>query len=259
MKNHNILLGFALLTAFAPLFAQEQQNQQQGQQQQQVQQGTIPPETPQEAANMAVIPNDPEAENVGPKKVAEENLQTLLVDDFEIPHGWQASIPLDYGISRVLFREGSPKDIATEDNKMVLGVKTVFFRRNYGWQSIDRPFPIIINSVVKNFSLWAIGRNRNHVLSLKVRDLDGNMMRIKSGTGEMRWLGWKKLFFPVLDPVVQNRPQYTRRGLDFFGIHIDFVAEDIAVAEPAYFYFDYLTATVNLAGTQVGDDMADNW
>lgn len=248
MKKHNIILALAALVSFAPLFAQDQQ-------------GAIPanPDNPPAGANMAVVPNDPEAENVGVAKVADENLQTLLVDDFEIPHGWQSSIPLDYGMARVLYVDGSPKAIASEENKTVLGVKTVFFRRNYGWMSVDRPFPVTIRNIVKNFSLWAVGRNRSHVLSIKVRDLDANMMRLKSGNGEMRWQGWKKLIFPVLEPVVQFRPQYSRRGLDFFGFHIDLVAEDINVAEPSYFYFDYLTSTVNVSGNQSVDDMTDNW
>ena len=258
MKNKNAVLAFvAILAVSSFVFAQDQaQAQQEGQQ---VNQGTIPPDNAQDAANMAIIPNDPEASGVGTSKVADENLQTVLVDDFEIPHGWQSQIPFDYGISRVLFRDGAPQAIAGENNKMVLGVKTVFFRRNYGWMSIDRPFPIMIRSVVKNFTLWAVGRSRNHVLSIKVRDLDNNQMRIKAGNGEMRWQGWRKLIIPVPDPVVQYNPIYNRRGLDVFGFQIDFVAQDINVNEPSFFYFDYFTATVNFAGSQVLDDMVDNW
>ncbi|MGL5253726.1 MAG: flagellar filament outer layer protein FlaA [Brevinema sp.] len=260
MKNKNAVLALiAILAVSSFVFAQDQEEAVADNQEQQIIQATIPPSNIGDAANMAIIPNDPEAENIGTSKVADENLQTVLVDDFEIPHGWQAKMPFDYGISRVLYRDGAPQAIASENNKMVLGVKTVFFRRNYGWMSVDRPFPLIIRSVVKNLTFWAVGRSRNHILSVKVRDLDNNEMRIKAGNGEMRWQGWKKLIVPVPDPVIQFKSSLNRRGLDIFGFQIDFVAQDINVSEATFFYFDYFTATVNFAGTQVLDDMVDNW
>lgn len=217
----------------------------------------IPPEAPGDTANLPVVPNDPDAESVGRTRTADENIQTVLLDDFEIPQGWHTQIPLDFGISRELYRDGGPKEIQNENNKFVLGIKTIFFRRNFGWMSIDRPYPLTLRNVVKNFSFWLVGRNRRHVISVKVRDVQGNRMRLPAG--EMKWQGWKKVMVPVTDPVVQFDPLINRKGLDVLGFHVDFKADDITTAEPYYLYFDYFTASMNFQPSQAQDDMVDNW
>jgi len=220
--------------------------------------GVISPEAPPEdTANLPVIPTDPDSESVGITHTADEIIRTILVDDYEVPQGWMPSIPLDFGISKILYRDGAPKEIASDNNKYVLGVKTMFFRRNFGWMSIDRPYPVSIRNFVKSFSLWVVGRNLRHRLYIKVRDILGHRMRVPAG--EMRWQGWKKLIVPVTDPVTQFEYKINRRGLDFLGFHLAFEAEDIVVPEPYYIYFDYLTATINFVHTQAEDDMIDTW
>lgn len=237
--------------AVTPSFSQDANNTQQDT-------SVISPDaSPEDTANLPVIPTDPEAESVGATHAADEVLRTILIDDFEVPQGWIPSIPLDFGISKILYRDGAPKEIASDNNKYVLGVKTVFFRRNFGWMSIDRPYPVALRNVVKSFSLWVVGRNFNHKLFIKIRDIMGNRMRIPAGA--MRWQGWKKLIVPVTDPVIQFDYKINRRGLDLLGFHIAFEAEDIVPTEPYYIYFDYLTATMNFVQTQAEDDMIDSW
>ena len=221
-------------------------------------QAPISPEAlPQNTGNLPVIATDPEAESIGLPRVADEKLTTVLIDDFEVPQGWLSSIPLDFGLSKILYRDGAPQDIATDVNKTVLGVKTVFFRRNFGWMSIDKPYPLSLKNIVRSFSVWIAGRNRRHVFFVKVRDMSYNKMRLSGG--EMRFQGWKKVLVPVTESVDQFNPTRNNNGLDLLGFHIAFNAEDINILEPYYIYFDQFTASLNMSATQKSDDIRDDW
>ncbi|MGL4676483.1 MAG: flagellar filament outer layer protein FlaA [Brevinema sp.] len=245
MKNKNYsALFLALFMTATILQAQDEQ--------------TInPTDPPTDTANLPVIETDPDAANIGVARVADESLTTVLLDDFEVPQGWMPNIPLDFGISKILYRDGAPKEIATDNNKMVLGVKTVFFKRNFGWMSVDRPYPLSLKNVVRSFSVWVSGRNARHSFFIKVRDLENNRMRLPGG--EMRFQGWKKLVVPVSDVVVQYRPGSSTYGLEFLGFHVSFIAEDIVVTDPYYLYFDQLVANMNIVASQAADDISDNW
>ena len=224
------------------------------------QEETIAPDAPPaDTANLPIVDTDAQAEGMaGAPFVADEKITTILLENFEIPQGWLSSIPIDFGVSRILYRDGSPEEIASDENKTVLGVKTIFFRRNYGWMSIDRPFPMYIRNIVRNFSMWVSGRDKRHNIFVKVRDIYGNRLNISGG--DMRFRGWKNVIFSVGAAVVQYDPIYTAKGLEFLGFHISFVAEDIATSEPYYVYFDYLTAGVNMVAETVdSDDIADDW
>ena len=63
------------------------------------------------------------ASDASDKKVATELVQTLLVDDFETAGEWSANTPRDFGIAMAMRREGAPRDLASEKNRYVLGVK----------------------------------------------------------------------------------------------------------------------------------------
>ncbi len=107
-----------------------------------------PQAPPDDTANLPVIPTETNKVNTGIPLVADEKITTVLVDNFELPQGWTSDIPLDFGISRLLYRDGAPREVADSSNKMVMGVKTVFFKRNFGWMDINRPYPITLNSIV---------------------------------------------------------------------------------------------------------------
>lgn len=251
MKNKKyIVLLIALFLMNSSIFAQDGAVP--------AQQNPISPGiAPDDTGNLPIVPTDPDATGVGAPKVADQSLTTVLIDDFEVPQGWAASIPLDFGVSHILYKDGSPQEIANDNNKMVLGVKAVFFRRNYGWMSIDRSYPLKIKHIVNNFSIWASGRNKRHTLFIKVRDILNNRMRLSAG--EMRFQGWRKLVVPVSDAVIQFDPVPNNRGLDFLGLHIAFQAEDISTIVPYYVYFDQLTASMNMVSTQADDDVLDDW
>ena len=216
-----------------------------------------PDAPPEDTGNLPIVETDPDAASIGAPRVADETLTTILIDDFEVPQGWVPNIPLDFGISKILYREGSPQEIAADNNKTVLGLKTIFFRRNFGWMSVDRPYPLSIRNIVRNFSIWIAGRNRRNVFFVKVRDMSYNRMRLSGG--EMRFQGWKKVNVPVTDSVDQFNHLRNSNGLDFLGFHMSFNAEDISTSEPYYIYFDQFTASMNMAATQADDDMSDDW
>ena len=216
-----------------------------------------PDAPPEDTGNLPIVETDPDAASIGAPRVADETLTTILIDDFEVPQGWVPNIPLDFGISKILYREGSPQEIAADNNKTVLGLKTIFFRRNFGWMSVDRPYPLSIRNIVRNFSIWIAGRNRRNVFFVKVRDMSYNKMRLSGG--EMRFQGWKKVNVPVTDSVDQFNHLRNSNGLDFLGFHMSFNAEDISTSEPYYIYFDQFTASMNMAATQADDDMSDDW
>ncbi len=239
MKNKNIALFIGMLMTTTVVFGQNN------------------PINPGQTDNLEVVGNDPDAANFAAPIVADEELTTVLVDNFEVPQGWKPSIPLDFGTSKAMYKDGSPQEIAGDNNRSVLGVKTIFFRRNYGWMSIDKPYPLSLKNVVRGFSVWIAGRNTRHTFFIKVRDLVNNRMRLPGG--EMRFQGWKKINVPVSGAVVQSRPSSNTYGLDFLGFHISFVADDIITTEPYLVYFDYLTASMNLAPSQATDDMSDDW
>lgn len=216
-----------------------------------------PDAPPEDTGNLPIIESDPNTENAGAARVADEQISTLLLDSFEVPQGWIPSIPIDFGISKILYRDGSPQEIAGEMNKVVLGVKTVFFRRNYGWMGIDRPYPLSLKNYVRSFGIWISGRNKRHVFSVKIRDLANTRMRLSGG--EMRFHGWKKVHVPVSDTVVQYDIPRDLRGLDFLGFHIDFVAEDTSTQGAYYMYLDQFTADMNMLPAYAPDDISDDW
>ncbi|MGL4367249.1 MAG: flagellar filament outer layer protein FlaA [Brevinemataceae bacterium] len=235
-----------LLCSFIPSFGQDQQTQ-----------NNQSAGTPAGTNALPIVPSDPNQEKIGFSATAGEEIKTFLLEDFELPQGWIASIPLDFGISKVLYKDGAPKEIASDTNKTMLGIKTIFFRRIFGWMSIDRPFPTILDKVVKNISVWVVGRNRRHTLFAKIRDITGNRMRVPAG--QMNWQGWKNVVIPMTPPIVQFDAKANKRGLEFYGFHINFEAEDIVVNDPYYLYLDYVTASMNDASTQYENDVLDNW
>lgn len=255
MKNKSIVLSIFLGVFLASqAFSQQEANNVAT-----TAEKSVTPQSPeQNVSNLTLDQDDPDVLNQAVQaSVSDAVIKTVLLDDFETPQGWQSEIPFDFGVTSLIYKPGSPEEIASEANNLVLGVKVLFFRRNFGWMDVNRPYPLAIRNVVRTFSLWVAGRNRRHELFLKVRDIHNNRMKIS--LGEMVWQGWKKVIAPVKYPVVQFDSKISRKGLDFFGFHIEFNGEDIVVTEPYYIYFDYLTATMDFTETIDSDDMADDW
>jgi len=193
------------------------------------------------------------------KKVATELVQTLLVDDFETAGEWSAFMPRDYGVAIAMRRDGAPRDLYSEKNKYVLGVKVEFMKRDWSWASVMPAKPIKIKGITKMVSVWVVGRNYKHTLSLVLRDFMDNVKYIRAE--KMIWIGWKQVNINIPDTIQQDNYKISEdRGITFLGFRFDFDPDDI-YGRPFYTYFDYLTADADLFSerNQNPDDMLDNW
>ncbi len=199
------------------------------------------------------------AQETADKTVANELVQTVLVEDFETAGEWSAFIPRDYGIAMAMRREGSPKDLASDKNKYVLGIKVDFMKRDWSWVSIVPAKPIKIKGITKTLSIWVVGRNYKHTLSVVLKDYLDREKYVKSE--RLIWVGWKQVNINIPDTIEQENYKITEdRGLTFLGFRIDFDPDDM-LGRPFYTYFDYFTADTDLfsESKQNPDDMMDNW
>ncbi len=193
------------------------------------------------------------------KRVATELVQTLLVDDFEMAGEWAAFIPRDFGIATAIRREGAPRDLASERNKYVLGVRVEFMKRDWSWVSITPVRPIKIKGLTKTLSCWVVGRNYRHTLFFVIRDYLERTRFVRAE--KMIWVGWKKVNVNIPDTIEQENYKVSEeRGITFIGFRIDFEPDDM-LGRPFYSYYDYLTADTDLftERNQNPDDMLDNW
>ncbi len=199
------------------------------------------------------------ASETSDKKVATELVQTLLVDDFEEAGEWAAYMPRDYGVAIAMRREGGPKDLVSDKNKYVLGIKVEFMKRDWSWVSITPARPIKIKGITKTISLWVVGRNFKHTLFLVLKDYLDNVKFLKAE--KLIWVGWKQVNINIPDTIDQENYKITEdRGITFLGFRIEFDPDDL-LGRPYFTYFDYLTADTDLFSekNQNPDDMLDNW
>lgn len=183
----------------------------------------------------------------------------LLVEDFEQAGEWSSYMPRDYGVTMAMRREGSPDSLASESNKFVLGVKAEFMRRDFSWVTITPAKPTAIKGITKSLSVWVVGRNYQHMLSVILRDYLGRIKFLQAGT--LTWAGWKEVSIPIPPSIEQQNYKITEeRGLTFEGFRVDFQPEDM-MGRPFYIYFDWLTSDTDIfvESFQNPDDMLDNW
>lgn len=57
-----------------------------------------------------------------------------------------------------------------EDDKYVLGVKVAFFHRGNSFFTVYPANPLPIPGIVKTISIWVVGRNYNHMLTVLFND-----------------------------------------------------------------------------------------
>ncbi len=193
------------------------------------------------------------------KSVSTELVQTVLLEDFEKAGEWSAFIPRDYGIAVAMRREGSPKELESDKNRYVLGVKVDFMKRDWSWVSIVPAKPIKIKGITKTLSVWIVGRNYKHTLVVVLQDYLDRIKYLRSE--RMIWVGWKQVNINIPDTIEQENFKITEdRGITFLGFRIEFEPDDM-MGRPFYTYFDYLTADTDLfsESKQNPDDMLDNW
>lgn len=210
---------------------------------------------------------DPAAEQIG-VDTAQQKLKELSISKFEDPGFWKVSIPLDHGLISHRKFEGSPLDKKPvpdeekagikEEDKYVLGVKAEFFGRTTTTLSIEPVRPIAVPGITKTISVWAVGRNFNHVLKVVIQDFFGN--RTVLPMGKLNFSGWKKLTVAVPPVIEQRNPHYTNQiGIKILGFVIE---PDMVETFGTYFvYLDDLRVVTDLFSEEERDpdDIVDNW
>ncbi len=199
---------------------------------------------------------------------AQQNLQEISIDRFEDPGFWLSSIPADRGL--ILHRRvaGGPDDKqpipgeveagveATDEN--VIGMRVNFYRRGATTISLRPARPLAVPGIVKTLSLWVVGRNTNHHLSIVLEDYFGNVNVLP--LGRLNFSGWKQLTVAVPPSLRQRDTHYTvETGIRVIGLVID---TDINEAYGTFYvYFDDLRAITDLFAEESRDpdDMVDNW
>lgn len=199
---------------------------------------------------------------------AQQNLREISVDRFEDPGFWLSSIPADRGLVMHRRLAGGPADkqpipeeveagIEPVDEN-VIGMKVDFYRRGATSVSLRPVRPLAVPGIVKTISVWVVGRNFNHRLSLVVEDYFGNVNILP--LGRMNFSGWKQLTVAIPPTLDQRNAHYnTETGLRILGFVID---ADINEAYGTYYvYFDDMRAVTDLFAEESRDpdDMVDNW
>ena len=214
---------------------------------------------------------DPDPTMIGADS-ARQSLREVSVDLFEREGSWNAKISPDYGVISARLFEGSPagkEPLDDVDNQQisddrVLGVKVEFFRRGINSFFITSARPIAIEGTTKTVSVWVVGRNQSHNLTLLVQDYFGNNFELYMG--QLNFSGWKKLTVAIPPSpdgtrgIVQTSAYHgDRPGLRILGFRVDCNPE---LARGSYYlYLDDLRAVTDLYAMENRDedDMDDNW
>lgn len=210
---------------------------------------------------------DPDPETMG-VDTAQQNLQEVSITRFEDPGFWEVHIPIDAGIITHRRLQGEPADkepIPAEEeagievvDDYVIGVKASFFRRGNTTISIEPSRPLQVPGIVKTLSVWVVGRNFNHELSVVVADYFGNRLVLPMGT--LNFSGWKQLTVAVPPSIEQRSPHYhTQTGLQVLGFVIE--PNLLETFGTYYVYFDDMRAVTDLFAEESRDpdDMVDSW
>lgn len=219
------------------------------------------------AFNATAQDTAPDPDSIGIDS-AQQSLQEISIDRFEDPGFWIPSVAANVGIIMHRRVAGSPMDkepIPAEVeagiepvDEYVIGVRTDFFRRGPATISLRPVRPLSVPGIVKTLSVWVVGRNFNHELSVVLEDYFGNVNVLRFG--RLNFSGWKQLTVAIPPTVVQRNPHYnTETGLRIRGFIIE---TDITETYGTYYvYFDDLRAVTDLFGeeTRDPDDMVDNW
>jgi hypothetical protein len=205
--------------------------------------------------------------NIGQDQ-AQQLLQEVSISKFEDSGFWQVYMPIDQGIVESrrfeggpLLKEPLPEEVdlgIDEPDDYVLGVKAAFFRRGDAQIYVQPLRPLQVPGITKTISVWVVGRNFNHQLSVVVADYFGNVNVLPMGT--LNFTGWKQMTVAVPPSLVQQDYHYTdRMGLQILGFLIE---PDMLEAYGTYYiYFDDLRAYTDLFADEYRDedDMIDSW
>ncbi|MDR0495166.1 MAG: flagellar filament outer layer protein FlaA [Treponema sp.] len=204
---------------------------------------------------------------------AQQQLKEVSVDKFEHDGFWYASMSADEGYAQSRLFVGGPdgKEAIPDEEGMniqdqyVLGVRVDYLRRGHHSIHIRPIRPIPIEGITKTVSVWIIGRNFNHDISLLIQDFFGKDYELY--IGKLNFQGWKKMTVAIppqtgdgLNGVIQRSYHYNNKmGIKILGFRIDC---DLAETFGSYYiYFDDLRAVTDLftENNRDADDMVDGW
>lgn len=199
---------------------------------------------------------------------AQQRLQEVSVTRFEDPAFWRVHMPQDTGVLTYRRLAGEPMDKEPieaevelgieEADVYVLGVKAEFFRRGASTIFVEASRPLAVPGIVKTLSVWVVGRNRQHRISLVVEDYFGNRNTLPFGT--MNFSGWRQMTVAIPPTIVQQDSFYSdRSGLQVLGFLIEL--DQMQTYGQYYIYLDDLRAVTDLFAEEGRDpdDMVDGW
>ena len=233
---------------------------------------TAPAAAPATGTPAAAVIGAPNPEKIG-IDAAQQKLKEVSVDKFENAGFWTSSMSSDEGFTTTRLFEGSPagKTPIPEEkglnipDKYVLGTRVDFLRRGACSFTITPIRPIPIEGITKTISVWAVGRNYNHVLKIMLQDFFGNQFELYMG--KLNFQGWKKLTVAIppqsadgKSGIIQRNYHYnSQMGLKVVGFKIE--CDPMESYGSYYFYLDDLRAVTDLfaENNRDPDDMVDSW
>ncbi len=210
---------------------------------------------------------EPNPEEIGVDS-AQQKLREVSVTKFEDAGYWYARMPRDQGLVVLRRLPGGPMDKEPipgeeevgieESDQYVLGMKVQYYKRGFNTFSLFPVRPIPIEGITKTLSVWVVGRNMNHLLTVLVEDYFGN--RAELTMGRLNFSGWKKMTVAVPPSIRQRDFHYNdRRGIKVLGFKIE--TDPLEAFGTYYVYFDGMRAVTDLFSSEARDqdDMADVW
>lgn len=204
---------------------------------------------------------------------AVQKLKEISIEKFENEGTWAVAMSADEGIINGRLFDGTPagkKAVPAEEgmnipDSKVYGVRVDFFRRGYNTFTVSAVKPLPVEGIAKTVSLWVVGRNYNHTISLVLEDYWGT--RFELYMGKLNHSGWK-LMTVAIPPqypdgkagIIQKDYHYsTKVGLKLVGFKIDCDPENAYGSY--YLYMDDLRVVSDLYEMEARDkdDMYDNW
>ncbi|MCL2043812.1 MAG: flagellar filament outer layer protein FlaA [Treponema sp.] len=204
---------------------------------------------------------------------AQQMLKEVSVDKFEHDGFWYATMSSDEGYvtSRLFFGGPDGKEPVPEEADMdisddyVFGIRADFLRRGYNSFFVRPLRPIPIEGITKTVSVWAVGRNFNHTITLLIQDYFGRDYEIFMG--RLNFQGWKRLTVAIPPQTPSGATGVTQRsyhypnqmGVRIMGFRID--CDPLEAYGSYYIYFDDLRAITDLFAEhdRDPDDMQDGW
>jgi hypothetical protein len=204
---------------------------------------------------------------------AQQKLKEVSIDKFEHEGFWTSTMSSDNGYVTTRLFSGGPsgKALIPEEDGMdipdryVLGTRVDYLHRGHMSFTLYPERPIPIEGITKLVSMWVVGRNFNHTITLLLQDFFGRPFELYMG--RLNFQGWKKLTVAIppqaedgRNGIIQRNYHYNNQmGIKITGFRID--CEPMEAQGSYYVYYDDLRAVTDLFSEESRDpdDMPDAW